>query len=137
MITTLKLFATALISFIVIDYIWLNFIAKKFYTEQMSEVGRISNGEFQPVIWAAVVVYILLSLGVVYFVLPQIGADHSLFATFLFGAFLGLIVYGVYDMTNLATLKSWPLVLVAADMAWGAFVTGIVSVITQYVRNSF
>ncbi|MBC7419181.1 MAG: DUF2177 family protein [Bdellovibrio sp.] len=135
MLATAKLLLTTFVGFIVIDYVWLNFVAKKFYIEQMSEVGRIQNGEFKPIIWAAIIVYILLALGIVYFILPQIEPGQGFLQVFLCGAFFGLICYGVYDMTNLSTLKSWPLALAAADMAWGAFVTGVVTVIAQYVKS--
>ncbi len=135
MAQSLKLFGTAFISILIIDYIWLNLIAKKFYVDRLSEVGRFENGEFSPVLWAAGVVYILLALGVVLYVLPGMDADANLFSVFLKGALLGLIIYGVYDMTNLATLKSWPISLAVTDMAWGAFVTGAASTITAFVQR--
>ncbi len=135
MLSTVKLFITAIVAFVVIDYVWLNFVAKKFYVNHMAEVGRISNGEFQPIIWSAIACYIFLSLGVLYFVLPNIQPEQSYLWIFLTGAFFGLICYGVYDTTNHATLKSWPIALMAVDMAWGAFVTGVVTCITWYVRS--
>ena len=134
MMDSLKLLGTAIISFVVIDFIWLNYIAKKFYVSQIGDIGRIEDGQFHPVLWAAFLVYVLLALGIVYFVLPGTSATDDTLAVFLRGAFLGLIVYGVYDFTNLATLKNWPLVLAGADILWGSFATGVVSVLTQMVR---
>jgi uncharacterized membrane protein len=46
---------------------------------------------------------------------------------FAYGAGFGFVTYGIYDFTNYATLKSYPLVLLAADLAWGTFVCGLTS----------
>ncbi len=43
------------------------------------------------------------------------------------GAVLGLAAYGAYDLTNMATLKSWSLTLTLVDMAWGAGATAVSS----------
>ena len=51
----------------------------------------------------------------------------------LTGAFFGLVVYGVYELTNLAVLDGWPVALVAIDMAWGTFLSAVVSVLTYAV----
>ena len=32
-------------------------------------------------------------------------------------------MYATYDLTNLATLKDWPLKITAIDLAWGTFIT--------------
>ncbi|MBC7743032.1 MAG: DUF2177 family protein [Bdellovibrionaceae bacterium] len=137
MIDTLKLVCTALLSFLIMDYVWLNVIAKNFYINQLASLGRIENGQFRPILWAAFLVYVLLALGIVYFVLPSIAVDENLLSVFMRGAFLGLVIYGVYDLTNLSTLKNWPLVLAGADILWGSFATAAVSVLTQIVRTRF
>jgi uncharacterized membrane protein len=38
-------------------------------------------------------------------------------------ALFGLITYGTYDLTNLATLKDWPALLSIVDMLWGTVLT--------------
>lgn len=131
----IKLLATCFISIIVIDFVWLGLIAKKFYTNQMSVIGRIYEGNFQPILWAAGIVYILLSIGIVYFVLPKLEFNANIVPTFLVGALLGFVVYGVYDMTNYSTLKDWTLILTFVDMCWGAVVCGLVTVIARFVRD--
>ena len=135
MMNEIKLLATCFISIIVIDFVWLGLIAKKFYTSQMSVIGRIYDGNFQPILWAAGVVYILLSIGIVYFVLPKLEFNASIVPTFLLGALMGFVIYGVYDMTNYSTLKDWTLILTFADMCWGAVVCGLVTVIARFVRD--
>jgi uncharacterized membrane protein len=51
------------------------------------------------------------------------------------GAFFGLITYATYDLTNYATLKGFPLNVVIVDLAWGTFVTSVVSVAGYYITN--
>ena len=41
------------------------------------------------------------------------------------GAVLGLVAYGTYDLTNMATLKQWSVKITLIDMAWGSFVTAV------------
>jgi uncharacterized membrane protein len=130
-----KLFGISLISFLIVDLLWIGVIAKKFYMNQMSVIGRIYDGQFQPILWAALLVYIFLSIGVVYFILPRLETDASGLTSFFTGALLGLIIYGVYDMTNYSTLKDWPLLLALADMFWGAFLCGVVSVFVRFIRD--
>ncbi len=61
--------------------------------------------------------------------------DTSYVSVFLNGALMGLIIYGVYDMTNYSTLKDFPVHVAFADMAWGATVTGLATVATNLVRQ--
>ncbi|MCC2679828.1 MAG: hypothetical protein K0R29_2404, partial [Pseudobdellovibrio sp.] len=125
-----KLYLVAFLSFVVADTIWIGFVMKNFYTQQMINFGRIFEGKFEPLLWAALIVYLVLSIGVVDFVLPKLAADSNLLSSFLTGALLGLVVYGTYDFTNLATVKDYSLTLTFVDVGWGMFVTGLASAVT-------
>lgn len=129
----LKQFLSALGLFIVFDYVWLGIIMKNFNMQQLAEIGRIENGVFQLHYGAAAATYVLMALAIPFFVLPQIDRQTRLYKTFLIGALMGLIIYGVFDLTNLAILKNYPLNFIAPDMAWGAFVYGAVALITSKV----
>lgn len=135
MLTYLKTFPAAMITFIILDYIWLNHIAKSFYVNNMQEVATIQNGNIQITLWAGLIVYIFLALGIVHFVIPLFKPNDSWLPVFLMGAFLGFVIYGVYDFTNLATLKSWPLFLAIIDISWGAVATGIATLASYKVKN--
>jgi len=133
-----KLYLIAFLSFVVADTIWIGFVMKSFYTQQMISFGRIFEGKFEPVLWAALIVYLFLSIGVVDFVLPKVAASANatgLLPVFLAGALLGAVVYGTYDFTNLATVKDYSVKLALVDLGWGAFVTGLASVVTKYVSG--
>lgn len=122
---TIKNFLIPLIAIPILDFIWLGLIANDFYKQRLGELINIEDGKMQIVYWSAGVVYILLALAIAFFAEPMIeNVDHWWVAA-LNSAFLGFIIYGVYDFTNHATLKTWPLDLIAADVAWGAFICGV------------
>lgn len=122
-----KNFLLTLAIFLGIDFLWLGVIAKNFYNEHLGTFERTLN-------WSAIVlVYLLISLGVVFFVLPKAGGNMKL--ALFGGAIYGMIVYGVYDLTNLATLKNWSLTMVIVDMLWGMFICGLTSLIVTYFLN--
>ena len=104
--------------FFALDYLWLTRIAIGFYREQIGNLMLAS-----PNFAAAGVFYLFYVVGVVYFaVMPAVSAG-SVVTALVNGALLGLLAYGTYDMTNLATLKGWSLQMSLVDMAWGAFLT--------------
>lgn len=125
-----KNFSVALISFLILDFVWLGFIVKDFNLRQLANIGRIENGQFDLAYFPAFLIYVLMALAVVIFVLPKVAGEASVVWPFLWGALLGLIVYGVYDLTNLAILKNYPLHFALLDIAWGTVVFGVVTVIT-------
>ncbi len=115
---------TGILTFMILDGIWLGFVMKTFYVTNLAPLGRIVDGGVVPVWWAAVLVYVCLGLGIAVFVVPR---ATTLGGAALFGALFGLVVYGVYDMTNYSTLTQWPLGLAIADIGWGAFASAVVA----------
>lgn len=136
-LTHLKLFGIALVATLIIDYVWLGLVAKNYYLRSYGELARVENGQLQPVLWAAILVYIFLGLGIVGFALPKINSEDTWLHTFLVGALLGLVIYGVYDMTAMAVIRNWPLVNSFVDMAWGSVLCGLVTVIARWSRDSW
>ncbi len=126
----LKSFAVAFFSFLILDGIWLGLIVKDFNMRHLSEIGRFENGVMKVDYLPAALVYVLLAVAVNFFVVSKTSIETPIYFTFLSGALLGLIVYGVYDLTNLAILKNYPVQFALVDMAWGTFVFGVVSVIS-------
>lgn len=114
-------FAAALVSLIALDALWLGFLMNAFYKKQLAPLARMSGGNLAPNWPAAAMVYLLLAAGVVILVLAR---ARSPLDALTYGAFLGLVIYGVYDFTNYATLRDWPLTLVLVDVAWGGVLCG-------------
>lgn len=123
----LKHFLISLPLVLVGDFIWLGFVVKDFNLRQLSSIARIENGNFQLIIWPAAVAYILMAGSLALFSIPRAQAASSGWEACLWGAALGLFIYGIYDMTNLAILKDYPFQFALADMAWGTFLYALVT----------
>ena len=120
MTRTLVAYAATLIAFCCFDFIWLGWIAKDYY---QSQLGGLLLA--QPNWTAALAFYALYAAGIVIFcVAPALDAA-SLGKAALLGVLLGALAYATYDLSNLATLKGWPVAMSLVDIAWGAFVTGL------------
>jgi len=123
-----KMYLIALIVFVIIDGFWLLVISKNLYQK---EIGHLLSSN--PNILAAVLFYLLFLIGLVYFVINP-GVDKESIKTIIIsGILFGLITYATYDLTNLATLKEWPLKITIIDLIWGSTISCLVSVITYYV----
>jgi len=118
----LKLYLASLAVFFAVDMVWLGLIARRFYAKQ---IGHLMAAQVN---WAAAVIfYLLFVAGLLYFaVIPGLQAG-SYGRALLLGALYGLITYATYDLTNLATLRGWPLTLTLVDIAWGLTLASLVS----------
>src|SRR3954469_136996 len=101
--TTIKLVAMGAVAFMVLDGVWLGLLMKNFYREQLAPIVRLADGGIAPNWPAAFVVYALLGSGIAVFVIPR-ASTVSLAAAY--GALFGLVVYGVFDLTNYSTLRA-------------------------------
>lgn len=121
-------YALTFLVFFVIDMAWLGFIAKDLYKKYLG--GFLSD----QVNWtAAIVFYLLFIVGVFIFaILPSV-EKNSLVSAITLGALFGFFTYATYDLTNLSTLKGWPIAIVFIDIVWGSVLTGIVSTAGFYI----
>ena len=126
----IKLYAIALPIFFAIDMVWLGLVAKNFYK---SQIGFLMKADVNWV--AAIIFYLIFIVGLVLFVIMPAVEKNSLMHALLFGALFGLVCYATYDLTNLALAKDWPLLVTIVDLAWGAALGGLVSVITYVVAG--
>ncbi|MGA0569257.1 DUF2177 family protein [Variovorax sp. VNK109] len=122
-------YLAALAAVAVLDGIWLGFLARDFYKQEM---GALMTESVR--IAPAAAFYLLYPAGLVFLVG---GANPGSWSEALLrGAVVGLMAYGAYDMTNLATLKGWSLKLSLVDVAWGTFVSAAAAAAMQAVRVS-
>jgi uncharacterized membrane protein len=116
--------------FFTIDIFWLALIARKFYKDQ---IGFLMKPEIN---WyAAIIFYLLFIAGLVIFVIEPAVERQSWINALVFGALFGLVTYATYDLTNLASMKDWPLLVTVVDMVWGTFLASSVSVITFFIAK--
>jgi uncharacterized membrane protein len=124
-------FVAGFVAFVVIDGFWLGVAMRHFYRRQLSPIARMSKGKLAPIWPAAVLVYGLLALGIMALAVPHAGGAP--FGAGLSGATLGLVIYGVYNLTNFATLAAWQPAMTVVDTAWGTILCGAVAVIVAAV----
>ncbi|USN45588.1 MAG: DUF2177 family protein [Candidatus Woesearchaeota archaeon] len=115
---------------LILDLFWLLVLMFSFYTEQLSGFLRPD-----PVpVWSAAVAWFLIPVGIVFFVN---NVATTLKENAWYGALYGLILYGVYDFTNYATLASWPLSLLVVDVLWGMFLCATASVFLYFIEQKY
>lgn len=129
---SIKTYLTALIVFFAIDLLWLGVIAAKLYRQYL---GSLMADKIN---WpAALIFYGIFISGLVYFVIEPALLKQSLAYAIGAGAFFGFLTYATYDLTNLATLKDWPLPITIIDLIWGSFLSASVSGISYLILQKF
>lgn len=123
----------AIVSFLILDGIWLGFVANKMYVQAFGPILRLSDGKIQPLWLAAIVVYFALILGVLLFAIPK--ANNQLLPALFWGAMFGFVTYATYDFTNLSVLAHWSLKMSIVDTIWGMFLCGFTSFITVLIAR--
>ena len=115
-----KQWGVGLVVFILVDMVWLGLVANGFYKRELGPLLRQhANGNLDPRILPAALLYALLVLGVALFALPRARAMGE---AVLWSALFGVIAYSVYDLTNYSTMQGFPLKVVVVDMIWGGVI---------------
>jgi len=126
----IKMYVIAFVIFLAIDAIWLGLVAPKFYK---SQIGHLMSEK--PNLIAALVFYLLFIIGVVYFVVAPGIEAQSITKILVAGALFGFMTYATYDLTNLATLRDWPIKVTIIDLIWGTSLSTLIGVGTYYIYN--
>lgn len=114
--TLAALYGIALVVLVALDALWLGLIARPFYRREM---GALLNESVR--LGPAFLFYLAYPAGLVYLALQP--GTASLAQAAMRCAVVGLVAYGAYDLTNLATLRGWSLRMSVVDVLWGAFVS--------------
>jgi len=124
------LYVVSLPVFLVVDFVWLGIVARSFYRSQMGSLMA------SPIVWWAAILFYLLSVaGIVWFaVMPAIDGGGWTKALLL-GAAFGFFTYMTYDLTNLATLRGWPVTLAVVDIAWGTVLCATVATVGYLIGS--
>lgn len=110
----MKLYLLTIPVFFAIDMLWLGYVARNFYKTQLHSLLS------PEVNWtAAFLFYFIYIAGILFFAVRPALATGSLATACLLGALFGFFTYATYDLTNLATLRDWPITVTVVDIAWG------------------
>lgn len=116
------------LTFFLVDVVWLYLASERLYRQHISHL-LADSFDLMP----ALFFYLIYTFGIVVLaVVPALKAGSWITAS-LSGACLGFVAYATYDLTNQATLRSWPLVVTLVDCAWGTFLTSIAATFAYYV----
>jgi len=126
--TFFTLYAISVPIFFLVDLLWLGVVASSFYKNQLGEMMQVS--------WVpAVTFYLIYLTGLIFFAVYPGVMEGSWKTAVLYGALFGFFTYMTYEMTNLAVIKDWPLVLVPIDILWGTVLGASVSAVTYYLYS--
>jgi uncharacterized membrane protein len=125
-------FIVAFVAFLAVDALWLGLVAPKFYKNQIGHLMAV-----KPNFTAAAIFYFIFIVGLVYFVLLPALTNESWVTALSNGALFGLVTYATYDLTNMATLRDWPVTMVIVDLTWGIVLSTSVSLISYFIIQLF
>ena len=124
----LKMYLVSLAVFFAIDILWLGFIAKDYYRAQIGHLMAERTN------WpAAIIFYSIFIGGLVLFAVNPALEQESWTHALKMGAVFGFMCYATYDMTNLATLRDWPVVITVVDIAWGTALNSLTATISYFI----
>ena len=118
--------------FLIIDVLWLSITVKSLYRPALGSLLKD-----KPVMWAAVLFYIIYMVGLALIILKPALANDSILQALWTGVVFGVVAYGTYNLTNMATVKNWSASIVWIDMLWGGFLTGFSSAVGIYLTKAF
>lgn len=125
------LYAISVPLFLVIDFIWLGVLAKNFYRSRLGDLLGDMN-------WVAIVIfYLVFLLGLTFFAIYPTATRGTLMTGVILGGLFGFFTYATYDLTNLSTLKGWPLSVTLVDILWGTVLGAAVTALTFLIYNQF
>jgi uncharacterized membrane protein len=120
----LQTYVVSLVTFLALDFAWLGWVARGFYRRQL---GHLLSPDVR---WVpAIIFYLLFVAAVLVFAVAPAVERGSLGRALLLGGFFGIVTYATYDLTNLATLRGFPTLMVAVDMTWGCILTSVVAAV--------
>ena len=129
--TLVASYLVALVVLAILDALWLGVVSREFYK------ARLGQMLLDKPIWSvAVLFYLIHAVGIAVFAVPLALNAGTWTSALLYGGLFGFCVYAAYDLTNLATLRGWPMAVSAVDLAWGAVVTAAATLVAFLVVKS-
>lgn len=126
----LVLYAITIGFFCVLDLTWLGLVAKNLYREKL---GFILSDKVN---WPAAIIFYLIYIGgILYFASVPALQGGGLTTAIINGALLGILCYATYDLTNMATIAKWPLIITVIDIVWGGILTAACSAGPYFIVN--
>ena len=123
-----KHFPLVLATFLLLDAAWLGLVAPRFYQAQIGYLLRDT-----PNWYAAGAFYLVYISGLTVFVVTPAIRGGAIWWGVAKGAWFGIVTYATYDLTNLATIRDWPLLVTLVDLAWGATLCATTTFVSTWI----
>jgi uncharacterized membrane protein len=124
-------YLVALAVLALLDALWLGVVSRDFYKARLGQLLLD-----RPLWSVAIAFYLIHAVGIAVFAVPPAVAAGTWPVAVLYGGLFGLCVYAAYDITNLATLRGWPMAVSLVDLAWGTVVTAAATLVAFLVVRS-
>ena len=121
-------YLVALVVLAILDGLWLGVVSREFYKARLGQMLLD-----RPVWSIALLFYLVHAAGIAVFAVPPAVNAGTWVSALLYGGAFGFCVYAAYDLTNLATLRGWPMAVSAVDLAWGTVATAAATVVAFLV----
>lgn len=132
-----KVAGVSVIIFILLDMLWLAFIARSLYFRQLSYLASVENGRIVFNLPVGILAQAIIATGLAVFVSLAIMADDRLVSAVIMGAFAGFVLYCTYDLTNLSFVKGYPVLITMVDIAWGTLQGLLAGIYVFYLTRYF
>jgi len=123
-------FIIAFILYLILDGAMIKLFTGKHFGEV---IQKIQKEPMKPKMIPAILCFLVLAFGISYFIIDKVRKDHIIMDSLKYGAVFGFVVYAVYDLTNYATISSYPLKTTIIDIAWGTTLAFLVTALTKYI----
>lgn len=124
-------YLASVVVFFAIDMTWLGLIAVDFYKKHLGYL-------LGPVNWpVAISFYLIFLVGLLIFAIAPALSANSFKTALVLGALFGFFTYATYDLTNWATVRDWPALVVFVDIAWGTVLSAAVASLTYVIATTF
>lgn len=115
----LQILLTSFLILLGLDIIYL----KLTYKVMEDQIVSVQKFAVKPRILVAIACYLILFFGLYHFILVP---KRSPLEAFI----LGIVLYGVYELTNYSIFKNWKLRTVVIDTLWGGILLGLTTKLT-------
>ena len=119
-------FLLSAIIFVTLDYFYLG-LMRGYFENQVKNVQGIP---LKMNLLGAIICYIFLIVGLNYFIIKP---NKSIQDAFL----LGLVIYAVFETTNLALFQKWSWMTVILDTLWGGILFALTTFLVSKIKNIF
>lgn len=124
---------TAFVYYIILDGTMIALFTGKHFSKV---IQNIQKGEaMQTKIIPAILCFIVLAFGISYFIIEKIRDNHIIIDSAKYALPFGFVIYAVYDLTNYATFKNYPLFTTIIDITWGTILAFLVTILTKYTMK--